>query len=261
MTDLLRAKNFMTTELVAVLPTTTVREIAQTLVKHHISTVPVVDGDRKVLGVVSDGDLVRRVHDDAADKPISWWMSHLTDSRSLADEYVRALAKPAREVMTTPAVTVSEDDPLSAIAAILETSHIKHVPVVRDGALVGIVHAANLILAVAAAPQEGRSPQRAEDEEILRRLTKQLALRQPVSLSELPPKVSIGREAALKRLSTLTARQREIMDLVVAGHASKEIAARLKLSTRTVDNHRARIKKRTNTKSLPDLVRLVIAAI
>jgi two-component system CheB/CheR fusion protein len=50
------------------------------------------------------------------------------------------------------------------------------------------------------------------------------------------------------------------MDLVVAGHANKEIAARLELSQRTVENHRAAVMKRTNVKSLPDLIRLVIAA-
>ena len=68
------------------------------------------------------------------------------------------------------------------------------------------------------------------------------------------------REAALKRLAALTPREREVMDLVVAGHANKEIAARLDLSQRTIENHRAAVMKRTNVKSLPDLIRLVIAA-
>jgi CBS domain-containing protein/DNA-binding CsgD family transcriptional regulator len=257
----LRVKDLMSTQIVTVQPTATVRDIAYTLVRHHVSTVPVANGDGKVLGMVSDGDLVRRVHDGASDKPISWWIGHLKDSRTLAKEYVNALARPAREVMTTPAITVSEDEPLSAIAAILETSHIKHIPVVREGALVGIVHAANLMLDVAMSPQEGRSPRDAEDKVIRRRLAKQLALHRWAGTSAPPsPEVPVGREAALERLSTLTPRQRQIMDLVVAGHASKEIAAWLKLSTRTVDNHRAQIKKRTKTRSLPDLVRLVIAA-
>jgi two-component system, chemotaxis family, CheB/CheR fusion protein len=73
-------------------------------------------------------------------------------------------------------------------------------------------------------------------------------------------KPTAWREAALKRLAALTPREREVMDLVVAGHANKEIAARLELSQRTVENHRAAVMKRTNVKSLPDLIRLVIAA-
>lgn len=65
---------------------------------------------------------------------------------------------------------------------------------------------------------------------------------------------------AVGHLAGLTKRQRQIMDLVLAGHPSKNIAADLKLSQRTVENHRAAIMQRTGTKSLPALARLVIAA-
>ena len=61
-------------------------------------------------------------------------------------------------------------------------------------------------------------------------------------------------------VASLTARQRQIMDLVLAGHPSKNIAADLGISQRTVDNHRAAIMKKTGSKSLPALIRLAIAA-
>jgi len=71
---------------------------------------------------------------------------------------------------------------------------------------------------------------------------------------------SARRQAAVTRISGLTEREHEIMDLVIAGHANKEIAARLGISQRTVENHRASVMTKTGVASLPDLIRLVIAA-
>lgn len=74
-------------------------------------------------------------------------------------------------------------------------------------------------------------------------------------------KASAWREDATRHLATLTSRQREIMDMVLAGHPSKNIAADLGISQRTVENHRASIMRKTGTRSLPALARLVLAAV
>ena len=68
------------------------------------------------------------------------------------------------------------------------------------------------------------------------------------------------REAADKRLASLTHRQHDIMQRVVAGHPSKNIAVDLHISQRTVENHRSEIMKRTGARSLPELARLALAA-
>ena len=73
-------------------------------------------------------------------------------------------------------------------------------------------------------------------------------------------KLSALREAAATRLAGLTARQRQIMELVLAGHPSKNIAADLGISQRTVENHRAAVMKKTGSHSLSALIRLVLAA-
>jgi len=68
------------------------------------------------------------------------------------------------------------------------------------------------------------------------------------------------REAAADHVACLTPRQRQVMELVLAGHPSKNIAADLGLSQRTVENHRASVMRKTGSKSLPALARLVVAA-
>jgi two-component system CheB/CheR fusion protein len=73
-------------------------------------------------------------------------------------------------------------------------------------------------------------------------------------------KLSAWRENAAKHIAGLTPRQREIMQLVLAGHPSKNIAADLGISQRTVENHRAAIMRKTGSKSLPALARLALAA-
>ena len=73
-------------------------------------------------------------------------------------------------------------------------------------------------------------------------------------------KLSQSRDAAMSCVASLTARQRQVMTLVLAGHPSKNIAADLGISQRTVDNHRAAIMRKTGSKSLPALIRLAIAA-
>ncbi len=73
-------------------------------------------------------------------------------------------------------------------------------------------------------------------------------------------KLSAWRETAAHHVAGLTARQRQIMELVIAGHPNKNIAADLGISQRTVENHRASIMKKTGSKSLPALTRLALAA-
>ena len=67
--------------------------------------------------------------------------------------------------------------------------------------------------------------------------------------------------ATAKRIAGLTLRQRQVMDLIVAGHLNKEIAWRLGISQRTVENHRATVMKKTGAKSLPDLIHLVMKSV
>ncbi|MBB3143092.1 CBS domain-containing protein [Halomonas organivorans] len=137
----MRAADVMTPHVISVSPDSEVREIASLLIEHGISAVPVVDEREHLLGIVSEGDLIRRLGEE---EPRSWWLRLFAAGDQAAD-YVRTHGRLAREIMTPNPVTVEEDEPLHRIAALLERRRIKRVPVLRDGRLVGIVSRSNLL--------------------------------------------------------------------------------------------------------------------
>ena len=143
----MKASEIMTREVVAVAPDTPVRDVAKLMVDQRISGVPVIDHG-KLVGIISENDLVRRV-ELGTEKTRPRWVQFLTSDDTLLAEYVHARGRVARDVMTTNVVTVAPDDPVAAVAEILETRHIKRVPVVDGGKVVGIVSRANLLQALA----------------------------------------------------------------------------------------------------------------
>ena len=135
---------FMTTDVVTVGPDTDIRTIARSLIERGISAVPVVDHAGRVIGIVSEGDLMRRAEAGTERHP-SWWLELLADPEEKARDYAKSHGLTAKDVMTRPAVTVAEDASLAEIATLLERHRIKRVPVVREGTIVGIVSRANLL--------------------------------------------------------------------------------------------------------------------
>lgn len=141
----MHAKDVMTVDVVTASPDTEVRTIAQRLIERRISAVPIVDEGSRVVGIVSEGDLKRRVEigTDALLSP--WWLELFVDPDKRARAFAKAHGLSARDVMTAPAITVAEDATLEEITRLFERHRIKRVPVVRNGAIVGIVSRANLL--------------------------------------------------------------------------------------------------------------------
>ncbi|WP_386082660.1 CBS domain-containing protein [Vreelandella sp. F11] len=165
----MQAIDIMTPNVVSVGPDTEVRDIAQLLLKHRISAVPVVDEDRQLIGIVSEGDLMRRVKDDGGHRD-AWWLTLFAGGKDAGD-YVKSHGRKAHEVMTANPLSVAEDTPLHTIARMLEKHHIKRVPVLREGKLVGIVSRANLLQGIAnaaVAPTQSPSDDRQIREAILK---------------------------------------------------------------------------------------------
>lgn len=142
------AKDVMTTAILTVTPETDVGEIARTMLDAHISAIPVIGEDGSLLGIVSEGDLMHRIESETRRRP-SWWLRLLATPEEPAERYLREFGRRARDVMTKEVITVAPDTPLTEIAAMLEKYHIKRVPVMDDGKLVGIVSRANLLRGVA----------------------------------------------------------------------------------------------------------------
>lgn len=144
----MHARDIMSTRVVTVLEDTSVEEVASTLLRWHISAVPVLDATGDMVGIVSEGDLIRRADAETAG---SWWLAGFSPQER-ARRYAQAHGLLAKDVMTTPVVTATANATLPSLAALLEEKRIKRVPIVDDGRLVGIVSRANLLHGIAAAP-------------------------------------------------------------------------------------------------------------
>ena len=141
------ASEIMTADVATVGPETPVTELVTVLIARGISAVPVQSGERLV-GIVSEGDLLRRV-ELGTERKRSRWLEVATPGDRLATEYIHEHGRKVADVMTHDVKTVQHDTPVSEIASLFERHRIKRVPVLRDGALVGIVSRANLVQALA----------------------------------------------------------------------------------------------------------------
>ena len=144
----MKARDVMVSPVITVKPSSSVKEVAKTFLERRISAAPVVDDQGKLVGIVSEGDLMHRA-EAGTERHRSWWLRALTAEETLAAEYVKAHARKVADVMTRNVITATADTPLHEIAALLEKNSIKRVPIVKNGQLVGIVSRANLIQAVA----------------------------------------------------------------------------------------------------------------
>lgn len=143
----MKAKDVMTTPVVAVPVGETVETAVSLMLKHHISGLPVIDTGGRLVGLVSEGDLIRRLA-DGDKKRHSWWLALLGELSESSADFVKAKSHHVADVMTREVVFVDEDTSVAKIANLLEAKRIKRVPVVRNGSVVGIVSRANLLHAL-----------------------------------------------------------------------------------------------------------------
>ncbi|MCA0030939.1 CBS domain-containing protein [Mesorhizobium sp. B263B2A] len=162
---MLIAKDVMTSPVIAVGPDSTVDEVADILLSHGISAVPVIDRGA-LLGIVSEGDLIRRAEIGTVPQARSWWLHLFTNNTAQAEGYVKSHSEHVTDVMTRQVATVVESTPVAEIATLLEHNRIKRVPVVRDGKVVGIVSRANLVRALVVARKGWRAPALHDDSSI-----------------------------------------------------------------------------------------------
>ena len=173
----MRARKIMSTTLFTVAPTTPVRDVIRLLIDQRISGVPVVD-DGKVVGIISEGDLILRERAYRQRGGMAFLAQQLfEDHEKLAVEYRKAHGLVAEDVMSGPVVTILPGTPVEEIAHLMAERQIKRVPVVEHGKLVGIVSRGDVLRAAyerLLALEGGQNGRRHSDQEIVARLLAEL---------------------------------------------------------------------------------------
>lgn len=144
----MNALDIMTREVVSVGPDAAIGDAIRRMLDRRISGLPVVDSGGKVVGILTEGDLLRR-GEMGTERQRPRWLEFLLGPGRLADEYVRSHGRKVSEIMTEHVVSAAEGTPLSEIVWLMEHRRVKRLPVLRGGALVGIISRADLVQALA----------------------------------------------------------------------------------------------------------------
>ncbi len=186
----MRARDLMTADPVTAPPDTPLEAVAALMADRAISGLPVVDSDGRLLGVVTDGDLMRRLA-AKEDAPASFLATLLGANADQATRYARTHGRRVRDVMTTDLATVTEDTTIEEVAHLLESRRIRRVPVLRDGRLVGVVSRADLLRAVMA-PTTAPGEEDASDPRIRRAIIAEMRNQPWISTRFVFPMVKDG---------------------------------------------------------------------
>jgi CBS domain-containing protein len=144
----MKAGDIMSPRVVSIAPDANVLEAIRLMLQKHISGLPVIDKSGALVGVVTEGDFLRRT-ETGTERKRPRWLEFLMGPRRMADEYVHTHARKVDDVMTREPITVTEDASLDAVVRIMERKRIKRLPVMRGKEVVGIVSRANLLHALA----------------------------------------------------------------------------------------------------------------
>lgn len=170
----MKVRDIMTRTVISAAPETSVLELATLMLDNRVSAIPVVSAESPV-GIVSEADLLRRyelgTQREADAQP--WWQ-RLFAGDDAPWGYVEGHAMKVRDIMTTPVISVDDDASIADVAALFESRKIRRAPVVRSGAMVGIVSRADFVRALVARAEIRRDRRPKNDESILQALLAEL---------------------------------------------------------------------------------------
>jgi CBS domain-containing protein len=164
----MRAHQIMTRQVITATVDTPIVQAARTLLLQHISGMPVLDESGKLVGVVSQGDFMRRA-EIGTQRRRPRWLKLLVGPGRAAVDFVRERGRKVGEVMNDQPITVSEDATLEEVTDTMERNDIKRVPVMRGDELVGIITRTNLVQAVLDLARDVPDPT-ADDDHIRNRI-------------------------------------------------------------------------------------------
>jgi CBS domain-containing protein len=164
----MRAHQIMTRPVITVAPETTIVEAANTMLQKHVSGLPVIDAAGKLVGIISEGDFIRR-SEIGTQRKRGRFLKFILGPGKEATDFVHEHGRKIAEIMTPEPITISEDTDLETIVELMEKNDVKRLPVMRGGKLVGIVSRSNLLQAVASLTHEIPDPT-ADDDHIRNRI-------------------------------------------------------------------------------------------
>ena len=153
----MKAADIMTRDIVTVGPETPLADAIRLMLEHRVSGLPVVDGAGRLVGLLTEGDLLHRAETGTDAVRLGWLQALLARGR-MAEQYVHTHGRRVRDAMTRDVLTVGEASPLDDVVRIMETRHVRRVPVVEDGRLVGIVSRSDLVRALGALLERPAGP-------------------------------------------------------------------------------------------------------
>jgi CBS domain-containing protein len=200
--------DIMTHEVITIEPEASILEAARLMLQHKISGLPVVDASRNLVGIVTEGDFLRR-SETGTQRKRPRWLEFIIGPGKLATEYTHESGRKVGEVMTEEVHTVTEDAPLEQAVHLMERNRIKRLPVVRGEQLVGIVTRANVVRAVVRLAHEAH-PVSAADADIRKRLVEEL------NKLSWAPSISVSVRDGIVKLSGVLTDERQRSALRVA---------------------------------------------
>ena len=153
----MKAKDIMTRRVISISPDASILKAAHLMLQHRISGLPVVDPAGVLIGIVTEGDFLRRAETGTERRRPRWLEFVLGPGRAAAD-FTHSHGRKVEEVMSDSPYSVSEDTTLDEIVSLMERHRIKRVPVTRDAHLVGIVSRANLMRAMISIARSAQPP-------------------------------------------------------------------------------------------------------
>ena len=173
----MQVSDIMTRTVITVTPETAIAAAAELLLQHRVSGLPVVDSAGAVVGIVTEGDLLRRT-ETGTERHRRHWLEFLISPGRLAQEYADANARRVGEVMSPQVVAAAPQDDAADAVALMERHNVKRLPVIEAGRLVGILSRADLVRALLRSLSRPAAAAVADDDEIRRRILAEIA-RQP----------------------------------------------------------------------------------
>jgi CBS domain-containing protein len=205
----MRVKDVMTPNVICIGADEPILKAARLMLQNRISGLPVVDKDGELVGMVTEGDFLRR-GELGTQRQRPKWLEFIVGPGKLAQEYTHSSGRKVEEIMTPDPWTISEDKTLEAVVDTMERHHVKRLPVTRGGRMVGIVSRANLMHALASLSRDVPAPPPGADSAIRDKILAAIAKQ------DWAPRVNVIVKDGVAELHGVLTDDRERAGLIVA---------------------------------------------